>query len=218
MLACVPRTSPSRAVSDRATECLREPRGERSATASGSPVRCSAIASSSRRSSSTVRAPSSPPAARPQIGIRPASTARAPSASAIATSVPRRMPPSRSTSSRSPTASTIGGQRLERRQRRRRAGGRRGSRRRPGRPVLRREHRVLRVEDTLDDDRAPARTRRKLARGRPSRAPGRAASSAVARAAAVERVAGRRAATSSGNVQWIRRSRSRGPDDRAGRR
>ena len=53
------------------------------------------MASSSRRSSSTSRAPSSPRAARPQSGIRPASTARAPRASAVATSVPRRMPPSK---------------------------------------------------------------------------------------------------------------------------
>ena len=50
------------------------------------------MASSSRSSSSTVRAPSSPRAARPQSGIRPASTACAPSASAIATSVPRLIP------------------------------------------------------------------------------------------------------------------------------
>ena len=42
-------------------------------------------------------APASPPAARPQSAGRPTSTASAPSASAIATSTPRRMPPSTST-------------------------------------------------------------------------------------------------------------------------
>ena len=59
------------------------------------PSRHSASVSSSRRSSRTWRTPSSPAAARPKIGARPASTARAPSARALATSVPRRMPPSR---------------------------------------------------------------------------------------------------------------------------
>src|SRR5205823_12857377 len=59
------------------------------------PSRASVIASSSRRSSSTWRTPASPAAASPNIGARPASTARAPSARAFATSVPRRMPPSR---------------------------------------------------------------------------------------------------------------------------
>ena len=63
-----------------------------------------------------MRAPSSPPAARPQTGSRPASTARAPSARAVATSAPRRIPPSSSTSSRLVDGVEDGRQRLERRQ------------------------------------------------------------------------------------------------------
>ena len=49
------------------------------------------------------------PAARPQSAGRPTSTASAPSASAIATSVPRRMPPSTITAPRPSTASTTSG-------------------------------------------------------------------------------------------------------------
>ena len=51
--------------------------------------------------------PASPPAPRPYRCGRPAEQARAPSASALRMCVPRRTPPSRITSSRSPAASTI---------------------------------------------------------------------------------------------------------------
>src|SRR5690606_38373116 len=51
-----------------------------------------------RRISSTLCTPRSPPAARPHRYARPISTAFAPSASALTTSLPRRMPPSSSTS------------------------------------------------------------------------------------------------------------------------
>ena len=155
------------------------------------------------------RAPSSPPAARPQSGIRPASTALAPRASAVATSVPRRMPPSKSTSSRSPTASTIGRQRLERRASRRRADGRRGSRRRcPPAPCSAAQDGILGIEDPLDDDGHGKR------RGKPLQVrPVERRVEEVERFACRARVERRRTAGSvpSSNDQWIRRSRSRGP-------
>src|SRR5712691_1489629 len=59
--------------------------------------------------SRTARTPSSPAAARPQIGARPTSTARAPRASERRTSTPRRTPPSSSTSTRPSTASATSG-------------------------------------------------------------------------------------------------------------
>ena len=57
----------------------------------------------------TWRTPSSPAAARPHRNARPISTALAPSASALTTSLPRRTPPSSTTSIWSPTASTTAG-------------------------------------------------------------------------------------------------------------
>ena len=94
------------------------------------PIRCSAVLTSSRRSSSTSRAPSSPPAASPQTGTRPASTARAPRASAV--DDVRAAPDAAVEEHLDPVSDRVDdrGQRLEGRHRRRRAGGRRGSRRR----------------------------------------------------------------------------------------
>ena len=67
--------------------------------------------SRTRRAAARARgdAPAAPSTDRPHSSGRPTITARAPSASALSTSVPRRMPPSTITSSRSPTASTIAG-------------------------------------------------------------------------------------------------------------
>ena len=62
-----------------------------------------------RRMSSTFSTPAWPLAASPQRYARPIITARAPSASALTTSLPRRMPPSITTSTSSPTASAIEG-------------------------------------------------------------------------------------------------------------
>ncbi len=59
--------------------------------------------------SSTFSTPAWPSAASPHRYARPIITARAPSASALTTSPPRRMPPSSSTSIWSPTASAIAG-------------------------------------------------------------------------------------------------------------
>src|SRR6218665_136359 len=67
------------------------------------PVRAIAISSSSRNRRSTWATPAAPPLARPYSAGRPISTALAPSAMALSTSVPRRMPPSTS-SARGPVA------------------------------------------------------------------------------------------------------------------
>src|SRR6218665_1479816 len=67
------------------------------------PVRAIAISSSSRNRRSTWATPAAPALARPYSAGRPISTALAPSAMALSTSVPRRMPPSTS-SARGPVA------------------------------------------------------------------------------------------------------------------
>ena len=68
-----------------------------------------ASSSSARRISNTWCTPSAPLTANPQNIGRPTITARAPRARALSASVPRRMPPSRYTSQRPATASTISG-------------------------------------------------------------------------------------------------------------
>src|SRR5258708_6967640 len=60
----------------------------------------------------TFRTPEGPPAARPHSTGRPIMTARAPRASALTTSPPRRTPPSSRTSAWPPTAATTPGSAL----------------------------------------------------------------------------------------------------------
>src|SRR5579885_3641027 len=73
------------------------------------PVAAMAMASSAWSTSRTRRTPSGPKAPSPHSGGLPTSTARAPRARALKTSLPRRKPPSMSTGMRPPTACTISG-------------------------------------------------------------------------------------------------------------
>ena len=120
------------------------------------------------------RRPPAPAAARPQRAGRPTSTASAPRASAIATSTPRRMPPSTRTVARPATASTTSGRASP-------VASARSSWRppwlettTPGRPVRDRQLRVLGGEQALDQHRQ-AGLGGELARGPTSPAPGSSA-------------------------------------------
>ena len=62
-----------------------------------------------RNTSRTFSTPAWPPTARAHSDARPIMTALAPRATALTTSLPRRTPPSMTTSMRSPTASAITG-------------------------------------------------------------------------------------------------------------
>src|SRR5437660_1890150 len=73
------------------------------------PVSAIAISNSRRRMLTTLVTPSCPAAANPYKYGRPISTARAPRASALSTSVPRRIPPSTNAGTRPATFSTTGG-------------------------------------------------------------------------------------------------------------
>ena len=86
---------------------------DRGRPASGEPQphSISARSSSARSSSSTCDTPRSPATASPHSTGRPTATAVAPSAHALTTSVPRRIPPSTSSGSSPPTASAIAGSR-----------------------------------------------------------------------------------------------------------
>ena len=135
------------------------------------------------------------PPAPSSIG-RPTSTPRAPSASAMAMSRPRRTPPSTQTSVRPSTAATTSASDVDRRP------GRRSSCRAPWLlttiavdAVLDREPRVLGGEDPLDDER----------QRRP--APGSSARSAQVEAAVHGPVLRVATGASSAAVRWLRRGR-----------
>ena len=131
--------------------CARVTLGGRAAAErAGARARSRRGAARARGARPARRRPRGPRAAR-----GPTSTARAPSASALTTSVPRRMPPSTSTSIRPSTASTTSGSDVDRRRdavELPAAVVRDDDRRRA---VLAREPRVLGGEHPLDDDRQP---------------------------------------------------------------
>ena len=114
-----------------------------------------------RSPSRTPRAAARAPGARrrrhrptgPTADGRPTITARAPSASALSTSVPRRTPPSTITSSRSPTASTIAGSASAADQHRVELAATVVGDDDPAGPVLGGQRGVLRRQQSLDDHR-----------------------------------------------------------------